>query len=270
MRPEIHELCLQLKDQSLMRSLAALFLGVDYAAWPDGTDLESLDDFKYDFNKLDCVTFVETVLSLAKTEPVSDYKEFTENVENTLKKIRYKNSKTCFVERNHFFSIDWIANNKAFVEDITKSLTDSVKIAETEINRRGWVLKHKINDGKQLPEHIQEKLQIETSALPYIELGEVINNYDDFKKKLPSHAIVNIVRPNWNLKEKIGTNLNISHLGFVFYEQRTNKLSFYHASDVKLEVVKVELIDYLKKYQHSETIKGINVLSIKPGYLDAG
>lgn len=75
--------------------------------------------------------------------------------------------------------------------------------------------------------------------------------------QIPNGAIIEIVRPNWDLYKIIGTNMNVSHLGFVVWEN--NKPYFIHASSDKLMVVKTSLIDYLKNAKKNPTIKGINI-----------
>ena len=83
---------------------------------------------------------------------------------------------------------------------------------------------------------------------------------DKLLAQIPSVAIMEIVRPNWALKKKIGTNLNVSHVGFVL---RTEKgLIYRHASLTEKKIIDVPLIDYLKKYKNSKTVKGINILAI--------
>jgi len=66
-----------------------------------------------------------------------------------------------------------------------------------------------------------------------------------------------IVRPNWNLQDKIGTNLHISHLGFIIWQD--NQPYFRHASSESKKVVNVSLKSYLKDMLKSPTIKGVNI-----------
>ena len=80
-------------------------------------------------------------------------------------------------------------------------------------------------------------------------------------KQIPNGAIVEIIRPNWDLYKVIGTNLNVSHLGFVVWEK--DKPYFIHASSDKLMVVKTPLIEYLNIARDNPTIKGINIQIIK-------
>jgi hypothetical protein len=78
--------------------------------------------------------------------------------------------------------------------------------------------------------------------------------------KIPSGIVVNIVRPNWNLKALIGTNMNVSHQGILL--RANDQLSIVHASSTAKKVVAEPLVEYLQQYLLSETLKGINLLQI--------
>ncbi len=80
-------------------------------------------------------------------------------------------------------------------------------------------------------------------------------------KQIPNGAIIEIVRPNWDLTKQIGTHLNISHLGFAFWQQ--GNLIFRHASSEARQVTETPFIHYLKKAKKSPTIKGINIQVLK-------
>ena len=79
--------------------------------------------------------------------------------------------------------------------------------------------------------------------------------------QIPHASIIEIVRPNWHLKDKIGTNLHVSHVGFAI-RNSAGDLLFRHASSEHQKVEEVKLIDYLGRYCDSPTIKGINVQKI--------
>lgn len=79
---------------------------------------------------------------------------------------------------------------------------------------------------------------------------------------IPSGSVVNIVRPNWNLKSAIGTNMNISHQGFVIRKNGVTLMRHASSSGSK-QVAELPLADYLSAFLLSPTIKGINILSVK-------
>lgn len=270
---QLQQLCLDTQDfefQQRLEHIAKFFLTTSYGAWLDGSSFESLDDFNYKLDRLDCVTFVEVVLALAKTNPTQDLKIFVQNFENLLQKIHYANAHPNFLSRNHFFCVDWIVNNKYLAEDITASLTPNYKIATALIDKPRWFKGHKVNQTSDNLLHLNvlDKLTAETSNIPYMELSEILNNYNNYVASFPSYSIVCIVRPDWNLAETIGTNLNISHLGLAF--KKENKLVFYHSTIIQNQIVCEPLDEYLQRHVNSPTIKGISVLAISPGYYNAG
>ena len=79
-------------------------------------------------------------------------------------------------------------------------------------------------------------------------------------KQIPDGAIIEIVRPNWDLTQTIGTHLDISHIGFVFWKHQA--LYFRQASSIYKKVVDVPFVDYLSQALKSSTIKGINIQMI--------
>ncbi|MBT8506599.1 hypothetical protein B1F79_03535 [Coxiella-like endosymbiont of Rhipicephalus sanguineus] len=60
------------------------------------------------------------------------------------------------------------------------------------------------------------------------------------------------------MRDKIGINLNISHLGFTLWSGKN--LIFRYASLAKKCVVDEPLAQYLEAYLSSPTVKGIDVL----------
>ncbi|MCL9685280.1 N-acetylmuramoyl-L-alanine amidase-like domain-containing protein [Legionella maioricensis] len=233
----------------------------------------------YRVDAFDCDTYVNTVLSLALANSVESFKQ-------CLKYTRYKNGKRAYINRNHFTSIDWNRNNqrRGVLKDITLSIKDqnnqSVALfAEALIDKPGWYA-HKTlatirlqNDNKMKQQELLNELKtkgrhLETtpSKLPYIPLTALFtkdnkpNTY--LFSQIPHGAIIEIVRPNWDLRELIGTSLDISHLGFAI--RIKDQLYFRQASSQQGKVIDVLLIDYLKEAQSSPTIKGINVQVVLP------
>ena len=84
----------------------------------------------------------------------------------------------------------------------------------------------------------------------------------DLISSIPTGTIVSVVRPNWNMKDKIGTNINVSHVGFAIWKNGT--LYFRHASTTYKKVVDEEFITYFRRYLSSPSVKGVNfVLPLK-------
>lgn len=79
-------------------------------------------------------------------------------------------------------------------------------------------------------------------------------------KTLPSPAIISFVRPNWYLKHKIGTNLNISHQGILY--RKEGQLWLRHASHFHGRIVDEDFIDYLLRRLNHRLMKGLNITGI--------
>lgn len=272
--PVIHELCLRianLDSKERLQILAEFFLNNQYGPWANGSGIETLDDLNYDLSILDCVTYVEVVLALFKVEPPASYAAFVKSFENMLCHIHYANGKPNFISSNHFFCVDWIENNKYLVEDITTSLTKNFKVAETIIDKLTWFKRHNVNKNmtEDFVANIKQQLAPVTSRVPYIETKELLTEYPRFVTAFPEYSLVTLVRPNWDIVERIGTHLNISHVGFAIKDQANYELKFFHSTVEKSKVVQETLDSYMQRHQDGPTIRGISVLAISPGFYHA-
>lgn len=93
--------------QDRVMTIARLFLDTPYVAHTLESD--SVEQLTVNLEQLDCTTFVETVLTLAKTaaENRSSWRDFVHNLEN----IRYRNGHlNGYASRLHYVS-DWIIDN---------------------------------------------------------------------------------------------------------------------------------------------------------------
>lgn len=213
----------------------------------------------YRFDGFDCTTFVETVLALALS---SEPQEFTQ----TLNKIRYKDGRVSYQTRNHFPSVDWIPNNSraGFVKDITGTIAGSkAKWSQTWIEKDNW-FRMKGTDFLQMSRGFKKEL----GKIPYISKEDLKNNRA-LEDRIPSGAIFHVVRPNWNLKKDIGTELDVSHMGFLIRENGV--LYMVHASNGVRDgssdykgVKKEALHDYVERVMmNSPTMAGFNILQIQ-------
>ncbi|MFA5960935.1 MAG: N-acetylmuramoyl-L-alanine amidase-like domain-containing protein [Tatlockia sp.] len=261
--------------------ISAQFLGAHYELGALGEgDTGRFDAAPlYRTDSFDCDTYVTTVLSLAlSTNPQS----FTQ----CLAKVRYKGGKVDFITRNHFTSLDWNPNNQqqGFIKDITATIKDKnqkplVEVATARIDKSSWyqhlspkairLLKANETIQKQRLAELQalgSAFSPQNASLPYLPLEKLFDAKGNPETylfvQIPHGAIIEIVRPNWNIHEKIGTNLNVSHLGFAFWKQGV--LYFRQASSQYGHVVDVPLIDYLRDKLTSPTIKGINLEVVVP------
>ncbi len=258
---------------------SAFFLGKPYHLWQTGEGKNGKFDQNpiYRTDMFDCGTYVETVLALAES---NNLKQFKQNI----LKIRYKDAKISYLNRNHFISVDWNPNNmlNGYIKDITYKFVDQqgkpvAVIAETTINKPGWYRKKDQNaitslqnlSKLQLDELVTELQQLsaetqqEKSVMLYVPLSKLFTNgkpNEYLFNQIPSGSIIEIIRPNWDVWSDIGTRINVSHLGFAV---RTKKgLMYREASSLEHKVIDTPLEKYLQSYLFSKTVKGINVEQI--------
>lgn len=257
------------------------FLGTAYVLGSLGEGPNALyDQFpRYRTDAFDCDTYVNTVLALALANSLTNFKQ-------CINKLRYQQGEVSYIKRNHFTSIDWNENNQnnGILKDITLNIHDkknhSIAVySSTLINKPQWYAYKEQNairvnsSNKQLIKtrlhELKEKgshLAIRTSKLAYLPFSALFpkNKANLYVfSQIPQGAIIEIIRPNWDLRKQIGTALDISHLGFAFWDK--GSLYFYQASSQYGKVVAVPLIDYLQKAaSESPTIKGINVQVVLP------
>lgn len=234
---------------------------------------------RYRVDAFDCETFVDTVLGIALAESFQGFAQ-------CINRIRYKKGNPQFTARNHFTDLDWNQNNQqsGYLQDITAQFKnrhgDSVyQIASAIIEKTNWYKKLPISRIRihhadtSIKIHRWQQLQKQgknfsnkVARIPYLPLNVLFdsqkhpNNY--LFAQIPHGAIIEIIRPNWDLRQQIGTCLNVSHLGFAIWKNGT--LLFREASSEQHAVIDVSLIQYLQQTLSSPTIKGINVQVVKP------
>lgn len=260
--------------------LSEQLLGKPYlmGALGEGPNAQFDQNPRYRDDAFDCVTFVNTVLALALSPTLHVFQQ-------KIIELNYYHQTPTYHNRYHFMSVDWNIQNakQGVIEDITAAVQlgesdSSVQTAVTTIDRAGWFAKRSLRDIKLLQKNTavdcekllrllhqpENALNSEQSCVPYIPLkaffdpsGKVCHA---ILAQIPQAAIIEIVRPNWALREKIGTNLNISHLGFAIW--RGGELYFRQATSQSMRVEDTLLTAYLKKCLDSPTIGGINIAKI--------
>src|SRR5262249_30075050 len=140
------------------------------------------------FDKFDCETYVNTVIALSLTKTHEAFKQ-------CLKKLRYKNGKISYFNRNHFTSIDWNNNNSQqhFLKDITFSLQEKnhhsvAKLAITKIEKGNWFARRDLSNIRLLNNNLDlakrrlvelkkigRSFQTERSILPFIPFTVLFN-----------------------------------------------------------------------------------------------
>lgn len=252
-----------------------LFLNKPYALTALGEGPQGQFDQAplYRFDAFDCQTYVETVLALALSNSAPQFKQ-------CINHFRYANGKVDYIQRHHFTSPDWNAFNQeqGFLQDITDQIINQhhqhiSRYAATTIDQANWyqhfdpskirlciatqdLNQQRLNQLRQLGKALPNK----KSHIAYIPI-QALTSKDKHSQylldQIPSGAIIEIVRPNWDLTKLIGTHLNVSHIGFAIREKGI--LYFYQASSLENKVYKIPLEDYLISMLAQPTIQGINI-----------
>ena len=226
-----------------MGKIASLFIGTDYV----GGTLEGKgpEICRVDLTGLDCVTFFENVLCMARILKMgkTSFDDFL--AELTFTRYR-KGILTDYTSRLHYTS-DWIHDNqeKRVVKDVTG-----------ELGGEGYPIRLSFmseNPGyykalREFPEFIETIAEIEKEINKrkhwYIPRKEI----KSMQKRLETGDIIAVAT---NKK-----GLDYSHTGLVFRDEK-NKIRFLHASSAKKEVLlDVQLHKYIKSV---ETNTGITI-----------
>ncbi|MBC77581.1 MAG: hypothetical protein CME64_16370 [Halobacteriovoraceae bacterium] len=261
-----------LDKQAKLLYWANHFIGLPYdPTGPLGEGSDGLydQDPLYRFDTFDCTTFVETLIALSNSVDKTSFLD-------AMNQVRYRDGFVSYLDRNHIISQSWVPNNieNHFIFNNTSFFASHfVKEASAIIDLANWLKFHKVTSLK-LP-HLSEKTKLERLnqlreeairfspeevRIDYLSIKEVLYNWELFLLGLKEKTyILNIVRPNWELKHLIGTNLNISHQGVL--EVANDGVYFIHASSAG-KVLKISLRSYLEKIKDSSTIKGFSLYSI--------
>lgn len=203
------------------------FVGLPYAESPLGEGFAPDADPLIRTDAFDCVTFVETVLANSDVEK--------------LNQIRYKNAKVDFLERNHFVETDWLQNNADIVKNVSANYGKTA-IRSVQIDKKNWLQKVHNIDANFIP------VNVKLEYLPYSELKQINN-----EKEL----VVLFVADNPKMRDKIGTDLAIMHMGFLLPNGVLR-----HASSERGCVVDVDFWEYAQQRTQSKVNIGIILLEI--------
>ncbi|MDR2098572.1 MAG: DUF1460 domain-containing protein [Rickettsiales bacterium] len=232
--------------------VSARFLGAPYIEDPLGEgEGAALDpDPLWRFDAFDCLTYVETVLALANSDS-------EEGFEKAMREIRYKGGEVSFLSRNHFTSIDWIPNNARYVADLTEglsmdALSKPASVHNVRIDKGKWFKNAHGIDVEAEPEEV---------SVAYVALGDLLAAPEKLEAAVKRPMIANVVVKYRRLQDRIGTDMDIAHTGFLLPTERG--LLFRHASRRAGSVVDIGFFEYLEFLKGYPQYKGINFVGIK-------
>lgn len=258
-----------------LRFLCEAFLDVPYSFKVVGEGEFGRYDRRplYRHDVFNCMSYVTTLLALYFSNSIDEFVPWYVRLQYTDYNVEY-------LKRHVFLETDWIWDNRAFgLRDINIDLASKlgvpIGLAQTTIDKTGWLLHHRLEDivRDDLSEQERQKLldelhnrapfmQMQQSDLPFLPLsalgdGSVL--YDVLKKPI----VMIVVRPNWDVRDIMGTHLNVSHLGFLLPD--TEGYSFFHASSRFEKVTQETIADYLDYCRTIPSVAGMHFLAIDRG-----
>lgn len=276
-------------DPNHLERYAQSFLDKPYLFEPlgEGVDAPFSQEPLYRTDKFDCVSYVNTLLSLINAKNLEEFK-------NNILAIRYSHPHPNYLYRTDWFTdLEWIPNAKrlGWINDITHTVLDKdqqpiAKIATTIIDKPNWLkvkplrtmhLLAPLPQGERAQTLLQELrsysslFNAQTSQMVYLPIDKLFRdgkpNMDLFNQ-IPSPVFIAAARPDWpirnefpNFPQGYGTNLNVSHVGIGIRSQ--NDLLFYHASNLKGKVVCEPLIHYMNQLMENHpSFQGIHIEKI--------
>lgn len=205
-----------------------VYVGKPYQNNPLGEDIAPDADPIIRFDAFDCTTFVETALADGDV--------------NRLNKIRYKNGVINFMNRNHFIETDWLENNSELVENVSAkyALTNTRHVV---IDKKKWFKTvYNINTNFS-------RRSVDLEYIPYTGVQNIC---------VSEPMIVLFIINDTKIRNKIGTDLAVRHMGFLLPNGRLR-----HASQTTNSVVDVDFDEYVSTMKKNKNNLGIMLLEIK-------
>lgn len=248
-------------------AISESFLGRRYRLDPlgEGPNGEIDTDPLWRFDAFDCLTYVETVIALARSVSASEF--FAE-----MNALRYRGATVSFAQRNHFMERDWLPNNLAngALADLSSKLGLPRAALTSNLRRGEWFDRLASRNGLKLA--TQQRLRalagatspLESVRLEYLRIAGVPATARlQALAALPPASLMLIVRPNKPSYGVRGTVTEIAHLGLAIWVRE--ELWFRHANSApQRRVLQEPLVAYLQRIEKSIKFNGIILLEILP------
>jgi hypothetical protein len=216
-----HKLPLERRIDTLSR----LFVGTEYGEFPLGDPAGPETGPGWRVDKVDCQTFVETVLAMANARSLAEAK-------GVLEDIRYSGPPS-FENRNHFTEAQWLPANtgKGYLKDAVPAIDTSAPAEKLVLRKEEWT---KVPGLKRLE---TANVPDGTWSVHYLPLAEAKAK----SARIPNGAILMVVREA--APERV---VRISHMGFVVRNGSHAVVRHASTGDRK-EVVDEELHAFLDR-----------------------
>lgn len=219
----------------LVAETGKYFLGTPYVNFT--LEICEPEELIINLRELDCVTFVETTVALARCikAAVHDFDYYCETIRN----LRYRNGELHdFTSRLHYFS-DWIANNQemGMVLDQTGALGGEAYPITVNM------MSSKPNNYRQLranPEMVPVLEDIEKNIISKRVMNYIPQEVADSVAMFASNGSIIGTTTHWKM--------DLTHCGFLVHIE--GKPHFMHASSTEKQVVITDLT--LQEYLESK------------------
>ena len=251
-----NEFCLKHKHlqhlpmNELVVETGKYFLGTPYVNFT--LEVREPEELIVNLRELDCVTFVETTVALARCIKAGNY-DFGYYCE-TLRNLRYRNGELYdFTSRLHYFS-DWIADNEGMglVQDLTAGFGGEAYPVKVNM------MSTKPNNYRQLkanPEMVPVIKEIEENIISKRVMAYIPRERAD--------STGNLIASGCIVGTTTGWQMDITHCGFLVHQD--GKPYFMHASslDKKVVITEISLQEYLESKKTMNGFMAVEVL--EPG-----
>ena len=228
-----------LQFNELVTNTGVFFLETPYVNYT--LEINDTEQLVVNFDELDCTTFAEVSLALARAAVSENFS--LSNFCKELQNIRYRGGiLTDYTSRLHYFS-DWIYDNQqmGLVEDITKKIGGYLKPTTVYIMSKRYEKYKALQENPDfIPTILEQEAEINNREHYFIPKAEV----DSFAYHIQSGDIIAITTAY--------AGLDITHLGFACWQN--DELHLMHASREFQQVIITP--NTMKEYLLSNTGQG--------------
>ena len=232
----------------LVAETGKYFLGTPYVNFT--LEVREPEELIINLRELDCVTFVETTIALARCikAGILDFDYYCENVRN----LRYRNGElNDFTSRLHYFS-DWIADNQTM--GLVRDRTDSLG---------GLPYPIKVNMMSSKPQNYRQ-LKANPEMIPIlkeIEENLISKRVMSYIPREQADSIGTWVANGSVVGTTTGWLMDITHCGFLVHVDGKPRLMHASSLDKKVVITDITIQEYLESKQTMNGFMAVDVLA---------
>jgi hypothetical protein len=268
-----------LSFEERIQAISAHFLGAPYhyvvdilVPWHEPA---TAYDFSLRVDAFDCMSLVEMVLGISQLP--SDWEEHA--LQAIFQQWMFPQGATPSpLTRHRFIDAEWAPHNYPLIQEITAALPLPIAYQRRTLDKASLIQKQlevvvpgsryyasfSPDIRKQIAEEASHYSAKEVSTA-YVAIADVIEQYDALIAYFTHHShgalIATVISDSPMLLSRIGSDYNVTHLGFLFLKD--NRLILRHATSVEPHaVVDVDLHTYaLKRLASQKAREGIGELA---------